>query len=201
MRVCIVGQGPSAEGRGTEIDACDIVVRMKEFWNCGASDAGEKTDVVAYYGGSAACAQEYGKEHWMTHNPARLIKLETMGRRRIETFVNWANGRPIVWLDDDYWQRMHDYLNRDPSTGFVACGMAIRRYPGCRLVLYGFDSTTVDRPNYWDAQQLAKKKVAHCVMAEKLAIAEIFKGRWLGEKTAVTLNWPDMPELDSSKWE
>lgn len=38
--VAIVGNGPTAAGKGPEIDACDFVVRIKSFWMHGADDAG-----------------------------------------------------------------------------------------------------------------------------------------------------------------
>ena len=50
MRVCVVGNGPSAQGKGEIIDAADFVVRIKAFWCHGAEDAGSKIDALAWYG-------------------------------------------------------------------------------------------------------------------------------------------------------
>jgi hypothetical protein len=50
VRIAIVGNGPSAAGKGAEIDGHDMVIRMTTFPVCGALDAGRKINVYAWFG-------------------------------------------------------------------------------------------------------------------------------------------------------
>jgi hypothetical protein len=201
MRLCIVGQGPTAAGHGKEIDACDLVVRIKNHWRCGADDTGHKTSVVAHYGDGWSNPPEAVKraEQWFTQTPRQLRLKEEEGWRRLQHLVEHARHQPIRWATQALWNRVSEYLNGShPSTGMMAVAMAVELYPDCELVLFGYDSTTPDRPNFWDAKQLAEKKAPHDVLAEKRAIAELLNGMWLGQPSRATLEWPQMPELGES---
>jgi len=205
MRVCIVGNGPSAEGKGREIDACDFVVRMKAYWAHGAADAGTKTNAVAWFGyhgawqGTAHIGLCSGVpltvEHWMTHSPFQLIRASVTGRKRMAFFIQQAGMSPVRWLPHLLWRPMFRHLDeRDPSTGFVTVGMAIHLFPECDLVLYGFDSTHPELPNYCDARCNVIDPV-HNMLLEKKAILELANGQWLGRPTACSLTWPDQPDI------
>jgi hypothetical protein len=203
MRVCIVGQGPSAEGRGREIDACDFVVRMKAFWLRGAENAGEKIDAWAWYGYTGPEADgvpvEFsgprGTEHWFTHCRQQVQNNPDTHCKRLEDARMLAGSNPFHQLPDGLWGRAKQHLNRHPSTGLVTVCMALDHFPDDELVLYGFDSTTPDKPNYQDARGRPVEPAGHNTLAEKLAIAEISRGTWLGKPTAATLTWPDMPSI------
>lgn len=208
MKLCIVGQGPSAKGRGREIDACDFVVRMKAFWAYGAEDAGDKISAWAWYGyagpkGDAVPKEAIasrvpgGTEHWFTHCRQQVIDNLKTHPARFDDAIYASGGDPFHQLPDDLWGRAEQYLDRHPSTGFVAICMALDRFPDAELVLYGFDSITPARPNFWDARGGVRHegKLPHRVDLEKRAIAEIRDGTWLGRPTAATLTWPDMPEM------
>lgn len=210
MKLCIVGQGPSAKGRGREIDACDFVVRMKAYWRVGAEDAGEKIDAWAWYGhiGSSdrggvpredlSCVPS-GIEHWFTHCPCRLVV--SLKTARLPDAMSLSGSDPFHQLSDDLWNRAVRHIGYHPSTGFVAICMGLDRFPNAELVLYGFDSTTTDKPNFWDARGCDgdKVKLAHRVDIEKRVIAEIQKGTWLRKPTAATLAWPDMPDMGDDR--
>lgn len=208
MKLCVVGNGPSAKGKGAEIHACDFVVRMKAWWVYGAEDAGLKCSAWAHF----ACPQVEAAfaraspaertfttsgETWMTHTVAQMVKSETRAPTniyvsRLEFVVYCANGRPIRWWTD-HWQAVaRDRLGSDPSSGFVTVCMAMMRSPK-ELHLYGFDATTPDRPNF-DNARIKQAPCGHDFAAEKRAMAEIAKGTWLGQPTTTKLIWPDKPE-------
>lgn len=210
MKLCIVGQGPSAKGRGREIDACDFVVRMKAFWAYGAEDAGDKISAWAWYGyagpkGDAVPKEAIasrvpgGTEHWFTHCRYQVISNPNSHPARLDNAIFATEGDSFHQLSDDLWRRAEQNLGYHPSTGFVAICMGLDRFPDAELVLYGFDSTTPDRSNYWDARGGLgpgdEPNLPHRVDLEKRAIAEIRDGTWLGLPTAATLTWPDMPEM------
>jgi hypothetical protein len=206
MKVCIVGNGPSAKGRGREIDACDFVVRMKAFWLYGAEDAGEKIDAWAWYGhtgtaGDGVPVKDISSqiprhiEHWFTRCDQQAAWLGDDGQLRVRKAKNVASRDVFHQLTDQLWSRANEYLYYHPSTGFVTLAMALHRWPDAAVVLYGFDSTTPERPNYYDARPPVNTVgYTHHVLTEKRAIAEIHNGTWLGKPTAATLTWPDMPK-------
>ncbi len=208
--MCIVGNGPSAEGRGREIDGCDFVVRVNAWWRYAAEDAGSRIDAVAWFGADQdlwSRAPKLACEHWRTWC---LEQYESVPGRR-EYFDKVAAGRKVYPLCDADWKAVHDYLHRHPSTGFIAIAMAINRWPHCELYLYGFDSTTPDRPNYWDARGRPGSSTPHDMVREKRAIAGLIPGRrvkwinrtgqrcnsssprWLGQPSTVKLIWSNAP--------
>gem|GEM_PF-6088554 len=200
MRVCIVGQGPSANGHAKLIDGCDFVVRIKAYWECGAEDAGDKIDAWAHYGHPIANPAWEGTppkiEHWVTHCPGQFADPSEPGGERHSRAVAHANGQPMRILTDTLWWQLRKWLNRHPSTGMVAAAMAIHALPLSELVLVGFDSTTRDRPNYLDAQQHAIiDSHPHDMLTEKKALGSIADGFWLGAPTKVKLTWPNKPKL------
>ena len=203
MRVCIVGQGPSANGQGELIDGCDFVVRIKAYWECGATDAGEKINAWAHYGHpivNPAWKNAPPKvEHWITHCPGQFATPEEPGPERYRLAVAHADGRLMRILPDALWWRLRKWLNRHPSTGMVAASMAMHALPLSEIVLVGFDSTTHNKPNYLDAQQHAIiDSHPHDMLTEKKALASIADGLWLGNPTDAKLTWPSKPDLEAS---
>lgn len=202
MRVCIVGNGPSAKGHGTEIDACDIVIRLKAWWRFGAVDAGSKCDVWAHFACPQVQAVYENKstpeemqrttdgEHWMLHTVEQMRD----PKERVGFLVRMAALGVLRWVTQSCWQRARDYLDRDPSSGMVAAAMAMDVYEPTELALYGFDCTTPDQPNFENAR-IRQLPCDHDFVAEKRALAEIHEGRWLGEAVETGLVWPDEPVL------
>lgn len=202
MRLCIVGQGPTAEGHGEEIDAYDKVVRIKNYWETGALDAGTRVDVVAHYGDGWASPPEAAAraEQWFTQTPRQLQLKGKVGEQRLRNLVENAKLGLLRWVTEALWCRVCGYLwGHHPSTGMIAVAMGLEFFPDCELVLYGFDGTLPDLPNYWDARMLTEQKAPHDLLAEKRAIAEIYDGTWLGFPTKATLTWPQMPDLGAAQ--
>lgn len=202
MRVCVVGQGPSAGGKGEIIDACDFVVRIKSFWAYGALDAGARMDAWAWYGEWTEHEHKRDEkptldcEHWVTHAPKQL-SVGFDGWPRVAHIIREANGRCLRWLSEAQWGKAREHLGRHPSTGFVVILMVLDRFPDCELVLHGFDSTLPELPNYTDAR-FDVIAPAHDILAEKQAMRELDNGKWLGEPTRATLDWPVRPDIDGA---
>lgn len=200
MNVCVVGNGPSAEGRGAEIDACDFVVRIKAWWRHGAADAGTRIDAWAWYGCKRGLTYipPFRCQNWFTHCPKQTQSHGSKIRRaRRKSFLEHSSEQRTQFLTDVQWQTMRSFTGKHPSTGMVAVFMAIERFPDCNLHLYGFDSTRLDQPNFFDARRPdLTPKDPHCQQREKTVFRRINTGMWLNNPTKVTLTWPDMPRMD-----
>ena len=197
MRVCIVGNGPSAEGHGAEIDACDFVVRIKAFWVYGAENVGQRCDAVATYGDWRAWRQQppFSGEYWISQT-LKQIEENSVGWERLAFISRIANLQPLRWLPQPMWDSLLQQIGSHPSTGIVAVCMGLAIIQPDELLLYGFDGTTPDKPNYHDARRPNPNDPhAHDQLAEKRAIAELLDGQWMGEPSRVKLTWPDMPDM------
>lgn len=202
MKLCVVGNGPSAEDHGAEIDACDFVVRIKAWWAHGAKDAGKRCDALAHYGWGKwqERPRPFMGEHWITQ-PVAQMREHPDGWKRIEFISRIAELRPIRWVTGEMRQAAIKFLKCHPSTGFIAVLMALAARSPDELWLYGFDSTTPQRPFYTDARGTPLSasflnNPPHDLLAEKRAITQILHGQWLGKPTQTKLIWPDMPELE-----
>lgn len=207
--VAIVGNGPSAEGRGAEIDACEFVVRCNNCIRMGAGRAGVRIDALAWFGDrESRCSPPPGDyEHWITLPPHRHWPPHWQHKGGWEKIVEAANGRAAIrWVTDWQWQReaaelarvgAGPFAGRDwtaPTTGFTAVDMALRALRPARLCLYGFDATAPDAPGY-DAGPCSWQ---HDFTGEKLHLAALRDhGHWLGESLGWTIavTWPDAPAL------
>ena len=193
MKLCVVGNGPSAEGQGHEIDACEFVVRLKTFWLRGAENAGEKINAWVWAGDGLAKPLQC--EHWFTH-PPRQTKAPGYHKVRLDRFWKTAHGRPTRQMSDRLHRRAVDYLRTHPSTGFVAVAMAMERFEPDELVLVGFDSTTPDQPNFFDARGGSTYIAAHDIYLEKQAVLDIsHRQRWMGRQTRTRLRWLHAPAV------
>jgi hypothetical protein len=205
VRIAVVGNGPSAKGRGAEIDAADFVVRINHFERIAAEDSGRKLSAWARYGntGVPVPRPEQWCELWYCLPPSR-----TRGQCTPDTDwgnlayeVNAAEWRPMICVPEYYYQVMAKAVNphrfQGPSTGFVAVGMAIHRAgPGGQVDVYGFDAITPDKPG-WDEARGGKswpEHIAHDFVREKQLFAEFRdKGLWCGETCTTKISWPGAP--------
>ena len=209
MKVCVVGNGPSAEGKGAEIDSYDFVVRMRNWWRCAAEHAGEKINAHAYFSwwGEWSSDPHTGFEHWFTWCPEQLTTAGALGWQRVAFINQRAEGGSIRWLTNARWHQLRGALDgQHPSTGIVAVAMAIDRFrkKPIELGLYGFDSVTPDRPHFFDAREDNKelherRNVMHNILAEKRLLAGLHGGAWITGKKDITVTWPDQPELPRGK--
>jgi len=201
MNLCVVGNGPSAKGRGRDIDACDVVVRIKAWWAHGAEDAGDRCDVLAWAGhdgGFQELKEPLNCEHWFLVHPERLQGMPRGdANKRVSFFSQHAQLSLIRWSTDTLWHLAFARLDRHPSSGFMTFAMAMGIIKPDVMTLFGMDSTLPDAPNYADARLpfIPRPPFPHNLLAEKREIAEIDNGTWLGEPCHTKLHWPDMPDL------
>jgi len=74
--------------------------------------------------------------------------------------------------------------------------MVLRRWPYAHIVLFGFDSTTKDKPGWEDAKIFPGGNISrHPFVREKQMIADIANGLWMGEPTEAKLTWHNQPDL------
>lgn len=198
MRLAIVGNGPSAEGKGHLIDACDFVVRTKAFWHRGAKNAGNKCNAVAWYGDwkdAADWDMVRGCEQWIVQKPDIFVR-QPMPQQRLDMIASLSEIGIIRWMSFALWQRCVTHLKAWPSTGFATIAMAISGLWPDRLELFGFDSTAIDRPNYWDAQHGPHGTPSHNVLNEKRLLARLIDdGVWMETPTKIEAFWHNRPEI------
>ena len=199
----IVGNGPTAAGKGCWIDACEFVVRMKAYWSHGAEDAGDKVNALAWYGVDDGWENppEFPSdmEFWITQEP-RLFHGECLakpGNERLAKIVEVADFRIIRWMKTEPFCDSDMYIGRSPTTGFTAINMAMYVLRPREIHLFGFDATTRKGPNSDDARRIIPDEMYteyHDLESEKRKIAELFDGTWLGRPCATRLVWHDIPE-------
>lgn len=213
MRLCIVGNGPSARGKAAEIDACDFVVRMTGWWKSGPGDCGEKLDAYAWFGAEeqSQIPEQYALapyEHWVTLPLSRCWPPHTTPKGyphggQWMNVVGQSVLRSVRWVTEDMWQREMAALTlasrthkptSPPSTGFTAVDMAIHIYAPGEIVLYGFDATTQSKPGWGDANPEWKDDGPHDLYQEKVIINRLLThAEWIGEPCGVRVTWPDNP--------
>lgn len=200
MNVCVVGSGPTAEGKGELIDACDFVIRLKRFWLEGATNVGYSCHAVASYDypvEMTVFTKLTDAEFWITQTPQQL--LATHDAEWLEMFAVRHGLGVIRWVSHLFWTRIGEALGYHPSTGFVAMCMAMELFDPEALTLVGFDQLTPEDPNFHCARrritpaQCAKPN--HNFVAEKRCIAELENGVWLGKGCHTHLVWSDKPDI------
>ncbi len=197
MRVCVVGNGPSAEGRGTQIDGCDFVVRIKSFWAHGAKNAGNRIDAWAWFGADRDTAQPIPVlecEHWFTLCPAQKPSWPMMDEL-LAAHARESSGWARRYLRDAAWAAARIYLGRSLSTGFATVVMAIDIFRPAELLLIGFDSTTPDKPNFDNARRESGPPGPIDFENEKRVFMELYRGSWLGKPKNIALDWIGQPHV------
>jgi RimJ/RimL family protein N-acetyltransferase len=168
MRMCIVGNGPSAKEYAREIDTCDFVVRLNSWppntmgtkWSAWASS-------FSPWGHMQAEAIRYklfdvmpkNLRVWCIGTPQKKWGYVSLGKgtmrfappgwkpkvlpcERIGVDIGRWTGNHIRSLD-----RSHKF---SPSTGFQVLGYALTRRPD-ELVLVGFDAIAEGKPGWGDS--------------------------------------------------
>lgn len=194
VRVAVVGNGPSAAGKGAEIDAHDFVVRCNAFSLASAPDCGTKLSAWAWFA-FPAVADRLGSAPggdycvWMTKPLAQWGCSDVVDPRLL---IRWAAGRPIRWVTADFAKVAACALGAEPTTGFTAVDMAVRMLGASELTLYGFDATTPDRPGWGDARTVIpwQADYPHRQDLEKIAFTRLRdEAQWLGRSCGTRLAW------------
>jgi hypothetical protein len=193
MKVCVVGNGPSAKGKGSVIDACDFVVRIKQYWTFGAEGVGDKIDAWAWYGAAVATEKApVACEHWITQSMYEYAQREWKhddGAIRLERITSLRRDGVLRFIHHNVVCDLSQHLGAFASTGLRAIAMALTTQPD-ELVIAGFDAIADDDMDARDGQH---RPPCHDMRAEKRLLCELEDGRWLGEPSRTRLRWLDPP--------
>jgi hypothetical protein len=174
VRVCVVGNGPSAPRYAAQIDACDEVIRLNAFPR-GA--AGRKWTIwaSAFYPSIASCALASKmiedipqlREIWVLGEKPDMAALPIPAEKRLH-------------IDAAERARMAQLLHARPSCGYMAVDAAYHRAPDT-LCLVGFDQPFT---HWWqDAHESGAERCAevHNIAREHSFYADMVGGRGLGD--------------------
>lgn len=208
MRVCVVGNGPSAIEHAADIDACDFVVRMCGWWRSRPGDSGKRLDAYAWFGTQWQMEipdpwRTVSFQHWFTLPPSRCNPPNSGHCGFWQNVVDMACLRPTFWIPERQWRReaaylavesKQDWIETPPSTGFTAIDMALHLFAPDELVLYGFDATVASARGWGDNNPHWSDNGPHDLLAEKRLLHRLaMAGEWLGKQRQTKVVWPDNP--------
>ena len=199
MRMCIVGNGPSAKEYAREIDTCDFVVRMNA-WPPGMF--GKKWDVWASSFSPWSHMQPEAIRYKLFDIMPKNLQTWFIGSPQSKWgYVKYKKGSKTVTFSPPGWKPrampcssigpdigrwIKSYINTlgnsrrfGPSTGLQVLGYALTRQPD-ELVLVGFDATAEGKPGWgdaWNPRFGPAASVGHSFATEKRAIQEWLKTR------------------------
>lgn len=155
MRVCVVGNGPSANGRGAHIDGYDFVVRCNRFKQAFVGDsAGRKLSAFAWAGLKRwnkivppgkfemwiTCPEAWHKGKERLTNARAICKKRKLKLRVIDLHRYMEVRRALEALSPKTGKF-------PPTTGLLAVDMALAA--GAKeLLIVGFDATTPEEPGW-----------------------------------------------------
>jgi len=202
VKIAVIGNGPSANGQGKHIDACDMVVRAGQYTHAfPRNEAGKKTTAWCWPG--FAKMNKYvpqGKmEHWFSvpvawdKKKSRLTNARMMAKCRKSKLVENPMGHYLAL------RHALELLSErrglfPPTTGIIAIQMAMDFQPD-QLLLAGFDVTKKDTKecHYADGR-VWKFGPGHDLLAEKKLLARLQdKGKWLGLEVKTKVTWIGRP--------
>jgi hypothetical protein len=203
LRVCVVGNGPSAEGNGEAIDGHDFVVRTSIF-PLALRGAGTKLNAWCWNGAPKTCPKR------MSVPPGRYetwLSVHTSYRKLYKQFLRHANRLarkhgPLRVMSERTWIAMRAAVRCHPSTGFAAVAYALEHLRPKTLTLYGFDATRKGAPGWGDARKTIPWRVAkaghvcgHNLLLEKQLLYRLMKrGEWFGMRCKTKVVWPARPK-------
>ena len=187
LTAALVGNGPSAHGKGDEIDAHDFVVRMNSFWTHN-TDSGRK---MSAYAGAARpindapswVLEDLRWEYWV-QMPAEHVTWK-VGRSAVSMcrVLGDVNGRPLRFFREELVDAAVELLLKvaepRPEGPYFTCGLSclfmLLDYPVKFDVihLYGFDGTN-ENYRYNTGVKLVRR--CHDFSAEKRLIDMLLPG-------------------------
>ena len=195
--IAIVGNGPSGDGMGAEIDACDFVVRTGIF-PLSSKNAGVKLDAWCWNGSPKNCP---GKHPPPEGDYETWFSVNTRYRKLYQSFWEHAmkmakEHGPIRAISSAGWARLCRFTHFHPSTGIAAVALAIESLRPQTITLFGFDATHPDNPGWGDANPTIPwhDPCGHDFAAEKHILGDLLtKKMWLGNPCSMELIWPARP--------
>lgn len=197
MRIAVVGNGPSANGLGKEIDRCDMVVRAGQFKQAFPKDqAGKKLSAWAWPGypkNNNLVPKGKGYCIWVTcpwgwhKGPVRRKNVLAVANRQ---------GLHISAMPLPQYLYVRKYLNRlakdgkdlAPTTGILAVHMAVATRPK-EILLAGHDAIKPGTPGWRYADGRKLSAGPHRMGLEKELLKELFEGSWLGNDSDILVDW------------
>lgn len=186
MRLCVVGNGPSAPKHAESIDKCDVVVRVNS-WPC--DTAGRKWTVwaSAFYPSIGQFAMGM---HKLSPRIPKVSELWIFGEQPI------LDGLPLrADVKRDHMPavrraELEELLGARPTGGFMAVIKALEREP-TELCLTGFDP---EGGHWWTGGGLewggARCAEVHNLLREHSYYADLVAGReCFGLKRPVRVEW------------
>jgi len=189
MRIAVIGNGASAQGLGTLIDGCDLVVRTGQWTRVfGKGRAGKKMSAWAWPGYAkmnrflprgtgwqmwVTCPFEWHKGKHRLKNCRKLAQLKNLKLRVLDLKTYLAARNKIHPL-------------KPPSTGFLAVVMAVGLAPE-KLVLAGFDAGLTGKHLYADGRGFSR--TLHPYAAEAAMLGKLERGEWLGKPSSIEVDW------------
>jgi len=199
MRMCIVGNGPSAVEYAKEIDTCDFVVRMNS-WPVGLM--GRKWNAWASSFSPWSHMQPEAIRHKLFDAMPKNLRVWVIGKPKSKWgYVKYRKGSPTITFSPPGWKPLSfpydtigvkigrwlsGYLRRKrggrragPSTGFQTLGHALTKQPS-ELVLVGFDAIAEGKPGWgdsWNPMFGPGASVGHNFANEKKEIQHWLKTR------------------------
>lgn len=139
--VAIVGNSQKLQGKGVEIDAFDIVIRMNRAWDLPEymqRNVGQKADIICLSDERERLSDilsKYSEVIWMT--PKKRSKL------------NKSILPKLYFYPLEYWKVLQQELGARPSTGCMVFDLFSKLLDEGHLTLYGFDF--FQNPNWYDS--------------------------------------------------
>lgn len=204
ITVCIVGNGPSAEGKGDAIDKWDFVVRTSVF-PLALKNAGSKINAWCWNGSPRVCPKRMpvpaGKyEMWLAVHTSYRTCYE--GFKRHTQRLAKGHG-PMRMVPKTVWDVMRKAVKVHPSTAFSAIAFTLEHLRPKYIVLYGFDATKKGASGWGDANKTGVPwrvtkgghVCGHNMKLEKQLVYRLMKrGIWLGFPCKTKVIWPSWPK-------
>lgn len=192
-QTAVIGNGKSASGLASEIDACARVVRCGQWPNVfKKGQAGRKMDIWAWPGYAKMnrfIPKGRGYRMWITcplqwhKGKQRAVNVKKVAKR-IKSEVQWV---PM-----DIYMPLRKALTAisgkdlPPSTGMVAIAYAVSTNPQ-GMFIAGFDAGIVGEYRYADGRPASN--TLHPYKAEAELIRQLAAGTWLGRPIDFEVDW------------
>jgi len=193
MRVCVVGNGPSTLRHGSEIDACDLVIRFNDFKE--DPRIGTKWDVWVTWFTDPALSERIlhcgildrlpvGLKIWIRDKPERYEKPVGFAKKMGDRLNISCCGRYPVRFFDPEWIREY-FQGIEPTTGMSVIADVLENIKPDELIIVGFDAVSPDRKetwgDWWTGTFDKTAPMVHNYVIEKQILAEwIMTGAFCG---------------------
>ncbi|MEN6550026.1 MAG: hypothetical protein ABFE07_28625 [Armatimonadia bacterium] len=211
-RVALVGNGPSGSGQGSDIDACDCVVRQSAWLSQGPAGAGVKVSAICGFNANTEIPEHLWARHdWELWTNVPLDCFQSEPNAQDPGDWRWllrtADGRAIrtprlgvIRETAAYLRQASVYRHNPPyvDLGLACLAMALD-LGAARIDLWGYDRTgNGSHGDDWAKQRyrLVRDRVHHDYRARAIMIAELVdRHTWCGNPVKCETVWHCRPEI------